>query len=168
MGRSLSQWASWGTFNLIAPIFSNKHGYHFANKSPYSQSYDFSSSHIQMWKLDHEGWAPKNWCFRIVCWRRLLRLPWTSRRPSQSILREINPEYSLEGLLLKLKLQYFGHLMQRANSIEKTLMMRKIESKRWRRWQNEMVGKHYQLNGHESEQTPEDSEGQRSLVCCSP
>ena len=63
-------------------------------------------------------------------WRRLLRVPWTARRSNQSILKEINPEYSLEGLMLKLKLQYFGHLMRRADSLEKTLMLGKIESKR--------------------------------------
>ena len=66
------------------------------------------------------------------CWRRLLRVPWTARRPNQSILKEINPEYSLEGLMLKLKLQYFGRLMQRANSLEKTLMLGKIEGRRKR------------------------------------
>ena len=65
--------------------------------------------------------------FKLWCWRRLLRIPWTSRRSNQSILKEINPEYSLEGLMLKLKLQCFGHLMQRANSLEKTLMLGKIE-----------------------------------------
>ena len=64
------------------------------------------------------------------CWRRLLRVPWTARRSNQTILKEINPEYSLEGLMLKLKLQYFGHLMQRTHSLEKTLMPRKIEGKR--------------------------------------
>ena len=64
------------------------------------------------------------------CWRRLLRVPWTARRSNQAILEQINPEYSLEGLMLKLKLQYFGHLMQRVNSVEKTLMMGKIEGKR--------------------------------------
>ena len=73
--------------------------------------------------------------FELWCWRRLLRVPWTARRSSQSILKELNPEYSLEGLMLKLKLQYFGHLMQRANSSEKTLMLGKIEGRRTRRWQ---------------------------------
>ena len=68
--------------------------------------------------------------FKLWCWRRLLRVPWTVRRPSQSILKEINPEYSLEGLMLKLKLQYFGHLMQRTDSLEKTLMLRKTEGRR--------------------------------------
>ena len=70
--------------------------------------------------------------FELRCWRRLLRVPWTSRRFNQSILKEINPEYSLEGLMLKLKLQYFGHLMRRANSFEKTLMLGKIEGGRGR------------------------------------
>ena len=68
----------------------------------------------------------------LWCWRRLLRVTWTARRSNQSILREINPEYSLEGLMLKLKLQYFGHLMQRTDSVEKTLMLRKTEGRRRR------------------------------------
>ena len=75
--------------------------------------------------------------FKLWCWRRLLRIPWIARRYNQSILKEINPEYSLERLMLKLKLQYFGHLMQRANSLEKTLMLGKIEGKR-RRGQQRM------------------------------
>ena len=70
--------------------------------------------------------------FELWCWRRLLRVPWTARRSNQSILKEISPEYSLEGLMLKLKLQYFGHLMQRADSFEKTLMLGKIEDRRRR------------------------------------
>ena len=68
--------------------------------------------------------------FKLWCWRRLLRVPWTARRPNQSILKEINPEYSLDGLMLKLKLQYFGHLMQTADSLEKTLILGKIEGRR--------------------------------------
>ena len=70
--------------------------------------------------------------FELWCWRRLLRVPWTARRSNQSILKEINPEYSLERLMLKLKLQYFGHLMQRADSLEKTLLLGKIEGRRRR------------------------------------
>ena len=70
--------------------------------------------------------------FELWCWRRLLRVPWTARKANQSVLKEISPEYSLEGLMLKLKLQYFGHLMQRANSLEKTLMLGKTEGKRRR------------------------------------
>ena len=85
-------------------------------------------------KLDHkEGWVPKNWCFEPWCWRKLLRVPWTARRSNQSILKEISVEYSLEGP--KLKLQYFGHLMPRADSLEKTLMLGKIEGRRRKGWQ---------------------------------
>ena len=75
--------------------------------------------------------------FELWCWRRLLRVPWTARRSNQSVLKEINPEYSLEGGMLKLKLPYFGHLMGRANSLEKTLMLGKIESRK-RRGQQRM------------------------------
>jgi len=89
-----------------------------------------------MQELDYkESWALKNDAFELWCWRRLLRVPWTARRSNQSILKEISPEYSLEGLMLKLKLQYFGHLMQRTDSLEKTLMLGKIESERRRGWQ---------------------------------
>ena len=73
--------------------------------------------------------------FELWCWRRLLRVPWTARRSNQSILKDLNPEYSLEGLMLKLKLQYFGHLKGRADSLEKNLMLGKIEGKRRRRQQ---------------------------------
>ena len=89
-----------------------------------------------MWVLDYkDSWVLKNWCFWTMVWRRLLRVPWTSRRSNQSIPKEISPEYSLEGLMLKLKLQYFGHLMRRADSLDKTLMLGKIEGKRRRGWQ---------------------------------
>ena len=92
-----------------------------------------SSSHVWMCKLDYkEIWVPKNWCFELWYWRRLLRVPCTARRFNQSILKEISPGCSLEGLMLKLKLQYFGHLMQRADSFEKTLMLGKIEGRRRR------------------------------------
>ena len=95
----------------------------------------------ECWKID---------AFELWCWRRLLRVPWTARRSNQSILKEINPEYSLEELMLKLKLQYFGHLMWRTDSYEKTLMLGKIEGGKMG-WENEMVGWHHRLNGHESE-----------------
>ena len=87
-----------------------------------------------MWGLDHKaGWVPKNCCFWIVVLEKgLLRVPWMARRSKQSILKEINPEYSLEGLMLKLKLQYFGHLIQRADSLEKTPMLGKTEGMRRR------------------------------------
>ena len=81
------------------------------------------------YRVDKEGWVPE--LTLSSCWRRLLRVPWTARRSNQSNLKEINPEYSLEGLMLKL--QYSGHLMQRANSLEKTLMLGKTEGRRGRR-----------------------------------
>ena len=111
-----------------------KQRHHFADKGPYSQSSVFSNSHVWMWELDHkEGRTPKNWYFKLWCWRRLLRVPRTARS-NQSTLKEINPEYSLEGLMLTLKPQYFGHLMPRSGSLEKTWMLGKIEGKR-REWQ---------------------------------
>ena len=85
-----------------------------------------------------------------------MRVPWTARKLNQSILKEISPEYSLEELMLKLKLQYFGHLRQSIGSLEKTLMT-----------EDEMVGRHHQLNEHEFEQALGDGEGQGSLECCS-
>ena len=101
-----------------------KQRHYFADKHPSSQSYGFSSSQ----------WS----------WRRLLRVPWTARRSIQSILKEISPGCSLEGLMLKLKLQYFAHLMWRADSLEKTLMLGKIEGRRWRerqrvRWLDSII-----------------------------
>ena len=87
-------------------------------------------------RVNHkEGWGPRTDALELWCWKRLLRVPWTVRRSNESILKEINPEYSLEGLMLKLKLQYFGHLMGRADSFEKTLMLGKIEGGRRRGWQ---------------------------------
>ena len=117
--------------NLDSIIKKQRHD--FANKGLSSQAYGFSSSHIWMWELDYkESWAPKNWCFWTVVLERLLRVSWTARRPNQFIVKEISPEYSLEGLMLKLKLQYFGHLMWRTNSSEKTLMLGKTEGGRRR------------------------------------
>ena len=92
-------------------------------------------------KYGCESWTIKNTechridAFELWCWRRLLRVPWTARRSNQSTLKEINPEYSLEGLMLKLKLQYFGYLMQRVNSLEKSLIWGKTEGKRKNGWQ---------------------------------
>ena len=108
------------------------------------------------------------YAFKLWCWRRLLRVPWTAKRSNQSILKEIKPEYSLEGLMLKLKLQYFGHLMWRTESLEKTLIRGKTEGRRRRRWQDKVVGWYHVFNGHEFELTPGDGEGQGSLVCCNP
>ena len=98
---------------------------------------------VEHWRID---------AFELWCWRRLLRVPWTARRSNQSILKEISPEYWLEGLMLKLKLQYFGHLIRRTDLLEKTLMLGKIEGGRRSGWQDEMVGCHHQLDEHEFEQ----------------
>ena len=112
-----------------------------------------------------ECWVPKN-CAKLWCWGRLVRVPWTARGSNQSILKEINPHYSLEELILKLKLQYFGHLMRRANSLENTLMLGKTESSRRRWWQRmRCLDGYHQFNGHEFEQTPGNGKGQGSLVC---
>ena len=106
--------------------------------------------------------------FELWCWRRLLRVSWASRRSNHSILKEINPGYSLEGLMLKLKFQYFGHLMQRTDSLEMTDAGSDWGQEEKGTTEDEMVGCHHWLIGHELEQTPGDSEGQGSLVCCSP
>ena len=111
----------------------------------------FSSSHVWMWELDYkESWAPKNWCFWIVVLEKTLESA-SDCKEIQSILKEISPEYSLEGLMLKLKLQYFGHLMWRTDSSEKTLILGKIDGRRRRGWQRKGVG-----------------DGQGGLACCSP
>ena len=115
-------------------ILKSRH--YFADKGPYNQGYCFSSGYVWMWDLDYkESWGLKNWCFELWCWRRPLRVLWNARRSNQSILKEISPEYSLEGLMLKLKLWYFGHLMRRSDSFEKTPMLGKIEGGRRRGWQ---------------------------------
>ena len=106
--------------------------------------------------------------FKLWCWRRLLRIPCTARKSNQSILKEISPECSLEGLMLKLKLQYFGHLMRTPDSLEKTLMMGKIEGERRRgrqriRWLDGITD-----SVHESEWAPGVGDGQGGLACCSP
>ena len=113
-----------------------KQRHYFANKGLSCQGYGFPCSHVWIWELDYkESWAPKNWCFWTVVLEKTLASPWTARRSNQSILKEISPEYSLAELMWKLKLQYFGHLKQRADSLEKTLMLGKIEGRRRRGWQ---------------------------------
>ena len=113
-----------------------KQRHYFVDKGPSSQSYGFP---LVMYGC--ESWTIKKAegrridAFELWCYRRLLRVPWTVRRSNQSILKEISPEYSLEGLMLKLKLQSFGHLMRRADSLEKTLMLGKSEGRRRRGWQ---------------------------------
>ena len=143
--------------------------------APWKESYEKPRQHLGLScqsygfpvvKYGCESWTIKkaeHWridTLELWCWRRLLRVLWTARRSNQSIIKEINPEYSLEGLMVKLKPQYFGHLMWRADSLEKTLMLGKTEGRR-SGWQN------HRLNGHEFEQTPGSPEGQRSLACCS-
>ena len=126
----------------------------------------FSCGHVWMWELDcEEGWAPKNWCFELCCWRRLLRVSWTARRSKQSILKEINPGITLEEMMLKLKLQYFGHLMWRVDSLEKNPMLGGIGGRR-RRERPRMAGWHHWLDGRESEWTPGVGDGQEDLACC--
>ena len=121
-----------------------------------------------------ESWTIKKVeCKRIDalelwCWRRLLRVPWTARRSNQSILKEISPKYSLEGLMLKLKLQYFGHLMWRTDSLEKTLMLEDWRQGEKGMTEDEMVGWHHWLDGHEFEQALGVGDGQGGLACCSP
>ena len=125
--------APWKKSYYQTKLHIRKQRHYFSNKGPSSQSYGFS---IVMYGC--ESWTIKKAedqridAFELWCWKRLFRVPWTSRRYLQSILKEISPEYSLEGLMLKLKLQYFGHLMQRTDSLEKTLMPGKIEGGRRR------------------------------------
>ena len=118
---------------------SKKQKHCFVNKGPSSQDYVFSGSHVWAWQLDFkESWALKNWCFwTVVFWTGSL-VCWTARRCNQSILKEISPGCLLERLMLKLKLQYFGLLIWRVDSFEKTLMVWKIEGRRRRGWQGEM------------------------------
>ena len=97
-----------------------------------------------------------------------MRVPWTTRRSNQSIQKEISPECSLEGLMLKLKLQYFGHLMRRTDSLEKTVMIGKLKGEEKGTTEDEMVGWHHRLDGHEFEQALGVGDGQGSPVCCSP
>ena len=105
--------------------------------------------------------------FELWCWRRLLTVPWIAMRSNQSILKEINPGCSLEGMILKLKLQYFGHLMRRVDSLEKTLMLRRGWGQEEKgTTEDEMAGWHHRLDGRESEWTPGVGNGQAHLVCC--
>ena len=110
-----------------------KQRHHFADKGPCSQSHGFSSSlyRCERWTIK-KAECQRIDAFELWCWRKLLRILWTARRSNQSILKEISPAYSLEGLMLKLKPQYFGHLMRRTDSLEKTLMLGKTEGRRRR------------------------------------
>ena len=106
-----------------------KQRHYFANKVLSSQSSGFSSSHVWMWELNYkESWVPKNWCFWTVVLEKTLESPLDCKEIQPVHLKEINPECSLEGLMLKLKLQYFSHVMQRTDSFEKTLMLHKLKA----------------------------------------
>ena len=117
---------------------------------------DLTIKQAEHWRTD---------AFEPCCWRRLLRVPWTARRSNQSILKEINPECSLQGQMLKRKLQYFGHLTRRADSLEKTLMLGKIEGKRKRGWQRM---RWLDAINDSMKWAPGVGDGQGSLTCCSP
>ena len=113
-----------------------KQRYYLANKGPSSQGYRFSSGHVWMWELDcEESWVPKNWCFWTVMLEKTLESPLDCKEIHPVHPKGDSPGCSLEGLMLKLKLQYFGHLMRRVDSLEKTLMLGRIEGRRKRGWQ---------------------------------
>ena len=145
-----------------------KQRHYFGDKGPYSQGYGFSSSHVQMWQLDHNvGWTSKSWCFWTVVLEQLLKVPWTARRQNQSLLKEINPEYSLEGLMLKAEVPILWPPDANSQLIGKDPDAGKDWKQNEKRvTEDEMAGWHHRLNGHEFEQTPGDTEG--SLVCWSP
>ena len=134
-------------------------------KTKQNKSHGFSNSKVWVWELDHkEDWAPKNWWFWIVVLEKTLGSPLDFKE-----IKRVNPkgnQYSSEGLILKLKLQYFGHVMQRAHSLGKTLMLGKIEDRKRRGRQRVMAGWHHQLNGHGFGWTPGVGDGQGGLACC--
>ena len=150
--------------------YIKKQRHYFANKGPSGQGYGFSSSHVWLWELDYkESWAPKNWCFWTVVFKKTLESPLDGME-----IQSVHPKkksvlkYSLEGLMLKLKLQYFGHLMQRTDSLEKTLMLGKIEGRRRRGWQRMRWLDSITDDGHKFEQVLGVDDGQGSLACCCP
>ena len=130
-------WLQPWNYKTLAPWkHIKKQRHRSANKDLASQTYSFSSSHIWMWELDHkESCVLKNWCFRTVVLEKTLEHPLDCKDIQPVSPKEISPEYSLEELMLKLKLQYFGHLVRRTNSLEKILMLGKMEGRRKRGWQ---------------------------------
>ena len=147
-------WSRFPRIKCAIPIKKPRH--RFSNKGLHSQSYGFSSSHVWMWELiikKAECWRTND--FKLWCWRRLLSVPWTARRSNQSVLKEINPECSLEELILKLKVQYFGHLILFGKDPD--------AGKDWKQeekqvTEDETVGWHHRLDGHEFEQALGDSQ----------
>ena len=154
MGRE--EGSGWGThvylWRIHFDIWQNQYSIvKFKNK--------IKKKKAECWRID---------AFELWCWRRLLRVPWTARRSKQSILKEISPEYSLEGLMLKLKLQYFGHLMWRTDSLEDPDAGQDWRQEEKGTTEDELVGWHHWFNGHESEQAPGVGDGQGILACSSP
>ena len=156
----------WGA---IAFQHIKKQKHYFAIKGPSSQGYGFSSSHVCMWELDwKESWVLKNWCFWTVVFWKTLESPLDYKE-----MHPVHPKGDqswvfIGGTDVKAETPNFGHLMWRADSFEKTLILGKIEGRRRRGWQDEIVGWHHWLNGHEFEQTLGVGDIQGGLACCSP
>ena len=146
-----------------------KQRHYFANKGPSSQGYGFSSSHVWTWELDYkESWALKNWCFWTMVLEKTLESLLDSTRSNQAILKEISAGCLLEGLMLKLKLQYFGHLMRRTDSLAESLILGKIEGRRRRGWQRMRWLDAITNLMNMSLSKLGVGDGQGSLVCCTP
>ena len=136
------------------------------NKGPSSQGYGFSSSHIWMWELDYkESWALKNWCFWTVVLEKTLESPWTARRSNQSILKEISPECSLEGLMLSWSSNTLATWCEELTQWKRSWCWERLKAGGEGDTEDEMVGWHHWLNGHESEQTPGDTVKDRKAWC---
>jgi len=151
--RPLSRWCHPNILSSVIPFSS------WLSLSSIRLFSNESGLHIRCQRFD---------AFELCCWKRLLRVPWSARRSNQSIVKEIKPGYSLKGLMLKLKLQYFGYLMWRPDSLEKSLMLEKLSQEEKGITEDKMFGWHHRLNGRKFEQAPGDDEGQGSLMFCSP
>ena len=155
--RNQKMIASWQESNDKPRQCVEKQRYYSADKGPYSQGYGLPSGHVQLWELDRkEGRMPKNWCFLTVVLDNTPESPLDSKK-----FKTVNlPEYSLEGLMLKLKLQYFSHPMWMEYSLEKSLMLRKTWGQKEKRAsEDDMTGWHHRCNEHELGQTPGGGEG---------